>query len=511
MGDIDKNSRKSKPQQEIYRPGSGPLRKSDRPTDDGDSCRNSSYRSGYNRTTYRSNEISEIADTLKKITICNQEGCKKPENESIRDGRKNRKPDNAIYIPRLVSEARGEQSKQNVSHNVEISGTSSTPSKKSSKRNESKRKKGRKHGSRDTERVSQDRDIVRSDETLRERVDNVERSKPPDDEIKRDRYLDRRSQERLVTNEDQMKYDGRKEQYSHYDDHREKYNQNDDQRHNSRPPFHQGRRGSRGMSLSKFKFELPPRFKKLYMEENGHRFSSNACDENWDASSVTVHRNPEPPIRDYDNVVPRGRGRARIRPDQHPETRFRTVPERFARSLTPERLKDSLAAPLRQNSRAASTEIISSNHKGKESWKGGDERNTTENEDKKHTDRNPKNERNVKNEAYNRKPQKSEARIKRNEEKPPRNDAKQVSRETKNEHLVLRNEDPEPKREEPLEKEDRIAVTEERLPRRPSGKLYNPDSDQLEEVNVEVTTPKPVNFILVRTHLLNYVLIYISF
>uniref|UniRef100_A0A146MA06 Telomerase-binding protein EST1A n=3 Tax=Lygus hesperus TaxID=30085 RepID=A0A146MA06_LYGHE len=115
MNDFDRNARRGKPQREIYKPGSGPLRKTGNSRDDecGDSPvvnqrGDALFRNGSNKplNSSRSQEINRIADELKKITM----GGKPNGNGESKNGSDfRRKPGSEIYVPKPVAELRKNQ------------------------------------------------------------------------------------------------------------------------------------------------------------------------------------------------------------------------------------------------------------------------------------------------------------------------------------------------------------------------------------------------------------------
>lgn len=103
MTDFDQNSRRGKPQRELYKPGSGPLRKTGNSRDDLPGNGETLFRNGVSKplSSSRSQDINHITDELKKIAMCDKQG---GNSDSRNGGEVRRKPGSEIYVPKRVAE-----------------------------------------------------------------------------------------------------------------------------------------------------------------------------------------------------------------------------------------------------------------------------------------------------------------------------------------------------------------------------------------------------------------------
>lgn len=123
-----RNMRRGKPQQQIYRPGSGPLRKSTPGPEETESDsnllantrQNNGKSSAQNASKFKSEGSSPKEKTPDVETMTDKMG-----DMSLREGgKRNRKPEQPLYVPRAVQQARhedtrGDHSYQHVNGNYE--------------------------------------------------------------------------------------------------------------------------------------------------------------------------------------------------------------------------------------------------------------------------------------------------------------------------------------------------------------------------------------------------------
>lgn len=115
-----RNMRRGKPQQQIYRPGSGPLKKSTPGPDETESDTNlfansrqsNSKVSAQNNSKFKSERISSKERTPDVDTVADKMG-----DMSIREGgKRNKKPEQSFYVPRAVQQARNEDTRDEYSY-----------------------------------------------------------------------------------------------------------------------------------------------------------------------------------------------------------------------------------------------------------------------------------------------------------------------------------------------------------------------------------------------------------
>lgn len=107
--------RRGKPQQQIYRPGSGPLRKSTPGPEETESDTNllSNSRQNTCKTASQSNgKFKSEGSSPKEKTPEVDSMAEKMGDMSMRDGgRRTRKPEQSFYVPRVVQQARNEETR----------------------------------------------------------------------------------------------------------------------------------------------------------------------------------------------------------------------------------------------------------------------------------------------------------------------------------------------------------------------------------------------------------------
>lgn len=137
-----RNMRRGKPQQQIYRPGSGPLKKSTPGPEETESDTNllaNTRQNNNSKTSAQTNNggkfKSEGSSPKDQRTAADVESmAEKMGDMSVRDGgKRNRKPEQPLYVPRAVQQARtddrSDQNYQHVNGNYE-----NNPNSRSSKR-----------------------------------------------------------------------------------------------------------------------------------------------------------------------------------------------------------------------------------------------------------------------------------------------------------------------------------------------------------------------------------------
>lgn len=106
--------RRGKPQQQIYRPGSGPLRKTAPGVDETESdtnlvlnSRHSNYKGSSPNNLRVKSEGSSPRDCLQDLDSATE----KVGDMTLRDGssKKSKKPEQPLYVPRPLAQARGDQ------------------------------------------------------------------------------------------------------------------------------------------------------------------------------------------------------------------------------------------------------------------------------------------------------------------------------------------------------------------------------------------------------------------
>ncbi|XP_026825865.1 telomerase-binding protein EST1A isoform X3 [Ooceraea biroi] len=365
--------------QALYRPGSGPLRKSFRPgstVDEYDNENGSQEKSRPTSVQYRlrqsqsnrSNQaqdnppLSQIDNVTGKLDNTHIDHRNSSNSESTQNTghnigggtggndpkRKIRKPEQLLYIPKKVKEALAEQDGTNrsPSHSAwererEDSDDRDSHSNRSHK---SDRNRGSGHGARDNECEGKGRDDngkrYSGSRRYRHTNENEERwrSESP---VSAKNCANRKDNLREVRQGSEP-LSSNQSDFNRTRDTRSVEPTGHQDKFQGKPPS--GRRSSTKDSLSKnIKLELlPPRFQKKYLIDNGYTLPSNnpgtSAEDSWNGSSITFQGSssynypsamqhsqtmqnlpPSGPVpqSNWSNTVPaRSRGRGRLRPEE---------------------------------------------------------------------------------------------------------------------------------------------------------------------------------------------------
>ncbi|XP_066589128.1 telomerase-binding protein EST1A-like isoform X1 [Prorops nasuta] len=357
------------PPQALYRPGSGPLRKSGRTTEDYDLENNLTEKPRPNSVQHRLkqpsigrsqncsllSEIDDISDKLYDTQInykndSNSEDMQTSKNLHMGNDprKKNKKPEQQLYVPKKVKEAMAEQDVSNRlrsgwegERNREISIDRDSHS-SSKQRNDNYRSRSSRQGSRDREGSSRNRDDQgkRYSGNRRNRHGNENeerwRSDSPvgsrNNGNRKDNLRElRQGSEPLNSVPSNVKEPSRTRDTRSVEplSHAEKYQ--------GKPPS--GKRGMRDGFLQSSKLEsLPPRLQRKHLLDNGIT-PPPSLEESWNGTTVTFQgasiykyppaiqhsqtmqnlppSGPLPPQPSWSNTVPtRSRGRGRYRPEE---------------------------------------------------------------------------------------------------------------------------------------------------------------------------------------------------
>ncbi|KAL6441260.1 hypothetical protein ACFW04_003491 [Cataglyphis niger] len=395
--------------QALYRPGSGPLRKSGRSGNDADEFDNENGSQEKSRSTsvqYRlrqsqlnrsdqaqdSPPLSQIDNVTEKLgnTHINYRNSNNTElaqstghNISAGAGgndskRKNRKPEQLLYIPKKVKEALAEQDGINRSPNHTAwereREESDDRDSHSTRSHRSDRNRGSSHSVRDNDSEGRGRDDnnkrYSGNRRHRHANENEERWRT-DSPISARNNANRKDNLREVRQGSEPLSMTNQNDFNRTRDTRSVEPIGHSDKFQGKPPS--GRRNNAKDSLSKnMKLELlPPRLQKKYLIENGYALPSNnpgtSTEDSWNGSSVTFQASSSynypsamqhsqtmnlapsgslPPQSNWANTIPvrSGRGRGRLRPEELEGTAassiFRPVtPEQYSapssRSHTP--------------------------------------------------------------------------------------------------------------------------------------------------------------------------------
>ncbi|XP_071553943.1 telomerase-binding protein EST1A isoform X2 [Temnothorax nylanderi] len=396
--------------QALYRPGSGPLRKSGRSNstaDEYDNENGSQEKSRMTSVQYRSrqsqvnranqvqdspplSQIDNVAEKLDNTHInyrnsSNSEPTQSTGNSSGGGAgrndpkKKNRKPEQLLYVPKKVKEALAEQDGTNrsPSHSAweREREESNDRDSHSNPNHKSDRSRASSHSTRDNESEGRGRDDTSKrysgNRRHRHANENEERwywrSGSP---VSARNCANRKDNLREVRQGSEPLSMTNQNDFNRTRDTRSVEPAGHSDKFQGKPPS--GRRGNAKDSLSKnMKLEqLPPRFQKKYLLDNGYALPSNnpgtSTEDTWNGSSITFqgmssyNYSPAmqhsqtmqnlppsgslPPQSNWANTVPtRSRGRGRLRPEELDGTassNFRPVtPEQYSapssRSHTP--------------------------------------------------------------------------------------------------------------------------------------------------------------------------------
>ncbi|XP_076233282.1 telomerase-binding protein EST1A [Calliopsis andreniformis] len=366
--------------QALYRPGSGPLRKSGRPTDDLDnenisqekpkpsSVQHRLKQSQFNRSnqTQNSPPSSHIENVTEKLndlninyrTTTNTEQAQgSSQNSNMGDSRKkSKKPEQPLYVPKKVKEALAEQDISNRSPNQggwdqdqerEHSEDRDSHSNRSHK-SDSHRNRSGGHGGRDNDSRSKSRDDhgKRYSGNRRNRHGNENEEHWRSDSPSSSRgYGNRKDNSREVRQGSEPLFvtTNHINDFNRTRDTRSVEPAGHPEKFQGKPPT--GKWGGAKDNLPKnIKIEhLPPRLQKKYLMDNGFippaTQPSSLSEDVWNGSSVTFQGSsnynyppamqhsqtmqnlppsgPLPPQTSWSNTVPaRSRGRGRLRPEE---------------------------------------------------------------------------------------------------------------------------------------------------------------------------------------------------
>lgn len=264
---LDKqNMRRGKPQQQIYRPGSGPLRKTTAGAEETESDTNlvlNSRQNDYKGSSPNNLRVRSEGSTPRNCLQDIESTTEKVGDMTLRDtSKKSKKPEQPLYVPRPLAQARGDQNtptEGKVDRNYQhLNGNSQNFHDGSSNSHRSKH-----YSSRRRQSDSQDyQDEWRPSSPMHHSNRNVRQGSEPrghGSSSNWHRMRDTRSVEpNVVSNRN----------YGNGKSH-------------MKPPS--GRRHSAGGS------EVPPRFRRKFLEENrlGPNYSRVQEESSWDGCSMT--------------------------------------------------------------------------------------------------------------------------------------------------------------------------------------------------------------------------------
>ncbi|XP_012061387.1 PREDICTED: LOW QUALITY PROTEIN: telomerase-binding protein EST1A [Atta cephalotes] len=395
--------------QALYRPGSGPLRKSDRSNSTADEYDNENGSQEKSRLTSvqyhprqsqpnRANQaqnsppLSQIDNVAKKLdnthinyrNSSNSESVQSPSNNS--DGgasrndpkKKNRKPEQLLYVPKKVKEALAEQDgiNRSPSHTTwdREREESNDRDSHSNRNHKSDRNRASSHTMRDNESESRSRDDTNKrysgNRRHRHANENEERYWRTESPASARNCANRKDNSREVRQGSEPLSLTNQNDFNRTRDTRSVEPVGHSDKFQGKPPS--GRRNPKDTLSKNIKLDLlPPRLQKKYLLDNGYALPSNtpgtSTEDSWNGSSITFQglssynyplsmqhsqtlQNLPPsgllqsPQSNWTNTVPtRSRGRGRLRPEEFDSTTgsiFRPVtPDQYSapssRSHTP--------------------------------------------------------------------------------------------------------------------------------------------------------------------------------
>ncbi|KAL6266286.1 hypothetical protein P5V15_003144 [Pogonomyrmex californicus] len=369
--------------QALYRPGSGPLRKSGRSssaTDEYDNENGSQEKSRSTSVHYRprqsqlnrSNQaqdsppLSQIDNVTEKLDNTHINFRNSGNNEPAQSTgnntgsgtsgndpkRKNRKPEQLLYVPKKVKEALAEQDGTNRSPNHAVwereREESNDRDSRSTRNFKSDRNRANSHSTRDNESESKGRDdSKRYSGNRRHRFSNENEDRcywRSDSPVSARNCANRKDNLREVRQGSEPLSMTNQNDFNRTRDTRSVEPVGHLDKFQGKPPS--GRRGNAKDSLGKnIKLELlPPRLQKKYLIDNGYALPSNnpgtSAEDSWNGSSITFQQGsssynhpstmqhsqtmqnlpPSGPLlsqSNWANTVPtRSRGRGRLRPEE---------------------------------------------------------------------------------------------------------------------------------------------------------------------------------------------------